>query len=75
MVTVWQMAKTLSASPLVIEEVLVAMPHHHRKALAVEVERDLVHLLVLDDGRALVLQDRVVQRTLDARLKVSCSGR
>ena len=53
------------------EEALVAMPHHHGKALAVEVEGDLVHLLVLHDGRALVLQDRVVQRALDARLKVA----
>ncbi len=47
------------------------MPHHHRKAFAGEVERDLVHLLVLRDGRVLVLQDRVVQGALDARFKVT----
>ena len=47
------------------------MPHHHGKALAVEVERNLVHLVISHDGRRLVLQDGVVKRTLDARLKVA----
>jgi hypothetical protein len=65
------MAKTLSASPLVIRKVLAAAAHHHGKALAVEVEGDLVHLLILRNGGALVLQDGVVQRALDAGLKVT----
>ena len=45
------------------------MAHHHGKALAVEVERNLVHLFVLADHRTLVLQDRVVQWALDAGLE------
>src|SRR5581483_9615965 len=53
------------------EEVLVASPHHYRQALAAEVEGDLVHLLILADGRVFVLQDRVVQRALDARFEVT----
>ena len=53
------------------EEALVAAAHHHGKALAVEVEGDLVHLLILRNGRVLMLQDGVVQRALDAGLKVT----
>src|ERR1035437_426897 len=34
------------------EEMLVTMPHHHGKAFAVEVEGYLVHLFVLQIGRA-----------------------
>jgi hypothetical protein len=51
------------------QEAIVAMPHHHGKAFAVKVEGDLIQLLVLHDQRALVFQDRGVQRTLNARLK------
>ena len=51
------------------QKAFVAMPHHHGKALAVKVEGDLIQLLVFHDQRALVLQNRGVQRTLDARLK------
>src|ERR1035441_6637899 len=53
------------------EEMLGTMPHHHGKALAVEVEGYLVHLLVLHDGRVLVLQDRSIQGALDAGFKVT----
>jgi len=51
------------------EKAFVAMPHHHRKALAVRVEGNLIQLLVFDDQGALVFQNRGVQRTLDPRLK------
>ena len=47
------------------------MARHHGEALAVEVERNFVHLLVLRNGRVVVLQDSVVQRALDTGLKVT----
>src|SRR5579871_1481354 len=53
------------------KEVLTTAVHHDRKALAVEVEGDLVYLPIFRDRGVLMLQDCVVQRALDARLKVT----
>src|ERR1019366_9140159 len=53
------------------EEVLGATTDHYREALAVEVEGNLVHLRVVRNGRVLMLQDGVVQRALDAGLKMT----
>jgi hypothetical protein len=43
--------------------------HDNRKALAVEVERNLVHLFVFRDGGAFMLQHRIIHRALDAGLE------
>src|ERR1035438_8431854 len=53
------------------EKVLVLVSNHHGKALAVEVERNLVHLVISHDGRRLVLQDGIVKGAFDPRLEVA----
>ena len=47
------------------------MSYNNRKAFAVEVKRNLIHLLVFSDFWAFVLQNRVIHRALDTGLEVA----
>ena len=71
MVTVSQMAKTLSASPLVMRRCSPPRRTTTERRLRLKSNGISSTFSYSDDGRVLVLQDRVVQRALDARLKVT----